>query len=145
MSPPGGSEVMEQVFREIEALKEQIEVDPENTAALMRLGDMYRDAGKFEQAIDYYNRSLEVDSTNVDVRVEVAVCYFKAEEPQRAIEELTTTLKYDSKHPGALFYIGGMNASVGKWQEAEMWWGELIELYPDDHMAHMAKEALEGR
>ena len=145
MSPPGGSEVMEQVFREIEALKEQIEVDPKNTAALVRLGNMYRDAGKFEQAIDYYNRSLEADSTNVDVRVEIAVCYFNAKEPQRAIQELTATLKYDSKHPDALFYIGGMNASVGKWQEAEMWWGKLIELYPDDHMAHMAKEALEGR
>src|SRR5262245_41113671 len=57
-APP--NEVMERVFAQVGALKEAIEKNPKDATALVRLANFYQDAGKFDQAVEYYKRALDV-------------------------------------------------------------------------------------
>ena len=64
---------MEAIRNQIAALKEQIARDPRNFDALVQLGNMYMDAAKFPQAIDYYQRALALREDPV-VRTDMGIC-----------------------------------------------------------------------
>src|SRR5215471_19253393 len=57
-APPAAGNPMEAVRNQIATLKDQVARDPRNVDALVQLGNMYMDAAKFPQAIDYYQRAL---------------------------------------------------------------------------------------
>ena len=64
---------MEAVRNQIAGLKDQVARDPRNFDALVQLGNMYMDAAKFPQAIDYYQKALAVREEPV-VRTDLGIC-----------------------------------------------------------------------
>src|SRR5207249_4775627 len=56
----GNEQMMATVFQEISSLKAAIEKNPKDAASLIRLANMYHDARKFEEAVQYYKKGLEV-------------------------------------------------------------------------------------
>src|SRR5262245_30372491 len=98
-APAGGGEaVMGQVFKEITALKSAIEKDPKDVRALTRLANMYHDARKFDEAIQYYRRALEVDPKDVDARTDMGICLYENGMADDAIAQFRTSLTYEPRH-----------------------------------------------
>src|SRR5258708_1892817 len=73
----GSANAMEAVRSQLAVLKQTIEKDPNNFEALGQLGNMYMDAAKYPQAIDYYQRALKIRE-EPNLRTDLDICYKQA-------------------------------------------------------------------
>jgi Flp pilus assembly protein TadD len=85
-SPAAGGSPMAAVQQQLASLKDAIAKDPKNFDALVQLGDMYMDAAKFPQAIDYLERALAVRD-DANTRTDLGICYKQSGQPGRALAE----------------------------------------------------------
>ena len=99
-APAGGGneQTMARVFEEITALKAAIEKDPKDVRALLRLANMYHDARKFDQAVDYYKKALALSPKDVDARTDMGICLYEMGMPDDAIAQFRTSLQYGPDH-----------------------------------------------
>lgn len=99
--PEGGAgreELMARVFQEIAALRETLQKNPKDVRALVRLANFYQDAGKFDEAIEYYRRALQEDAGLVDARTDLGICLREMGKPDDAIAEFRRSLDTDPRH-----------------------------------------------
>ena len=94
----GNEQMMASVFKEISALKAAIEKNPKDGASLIRLANMYHDARKFEEAVEYYKKGLEVTPKDVDARTDMGICLYEMGMADDAIAQFRTSLSYDPQH-----------------------------------------------
>jgi len=94
----GSERVMAQVFQEISALKAAIEKDPQDLSALLRLANMYHDARKFEEAVQYYKKALAIAPKDVNARTDMGICLYEMGMADDAIAQFRTSLSYDPEH-----------------------------------------------
>jgi cytochrome c-type biogenesis protein CcmH/NrfG len=85
-TPPAGGNPMVAVQQQLATLKDAIAKDPRNFEALVQLGDMYMDAAKFPQAIDYLERAVAVRD-DANVHTDLGICYKQAGQPGAALAE----------------------------------------------------------
>lgn len=71
---PPDMNAMNTVREQLAKLKEQVARDPNDTAALAQLGDMYMDAAKYPEAIQYFERTLAIHE-DPNVRIDLGICY----------------------------------------------------------------------
>jgi tetratricopeptide (TPR) repeat protein len=94
----GADAQMAHVFEQIAALKATIEKDPKNADALTRLGNFYQDAGKFEDAVGFYRRVLDLRPADVNVRTDMGICLREMGRAPEAIQEFRRSLDTDPNH-----------------------------------------------
>lgn len=140
---PGGGDQMTAIFEELNALKAAIEKDPRNTRALVRLADMYHQAAKYDQAIDYYRRALEVQPENVDARSHMGVCLREVGKADEALAQFRTALSHDPRHWPTWLNLGVV-AMLDKrdFKEARRAFAKVEELNPTLEDLPMLKEEL---
>jgi len=97
--PPGAAQMV--TPGEIKLLEEATKANPKSAGAWTALGDALMDSGRFSDAIDAYQKSLDIDPKNVNVRVDMGTCYKNISKPDRALEEYRKALKIDPNHPYA--------------------------------------------
>ncbi len=118
--------------KKAEPLLAQLKSKPNDAKLLNEIGIVYRSAHQFDQAQQYFQKSLAIDPKNADVRTDMAACMFYTGDVDGAISELQQALKYDPKHPGAL-----MNLGIIQWKAkndvpaALAAWQKLLKLNPD--------------
>jgi len=135
--------------KKAEPLLQQLKSDPKNAKLLNQVGIVYRSAHQFKEAQDYFQKSLDVDPKNADVRADMAACMFYDGDADGAISQLQQALKYDPKNPGAL-----MNLGILKWkakndpQGAIAEWEKLLKSNPNfpqkDQVERLMAEAKQG-
>ena len=89
---------MARIFEEIAALKEALEKDPQNTQALIRLGNLFHDSGKYDQAVGLYERALQKTPHDVNVRTDMAICLREVGKIDEAIAHFRESLSHDPEH-----------------------------------------------
>lgn len=68
------------------ALLQALERDPRNVLAGNMLGVLYRDAGRFEEARQAYERMLAIDSSSADTHRNLGILYdLYLQEPRKAL------------------------------------------------------------
>ncbi len=135
--------------KKAEPLLEQLKSDPNNAETLNHLGMIYKTAHQFKQAEDYFQKSLQANPKNADVRTDLATCLYFDGDADGAIAELQKALTYDPKHAGALMNLGilryraknDVNGAIAAWEK-------LLKVNPDfdqkelvQHMIEQAKHA----
>lgn len=70
----GDAAVMQRVMQEIETLKGRLAQNPGDVDAMVRLGNLYMDAHKFEDAIRYFEQAL-THGPDPDVKTDLGLCY----------------------------------------------------------------------
>src|SRR5580704_6899287 len=113
---------------------------------LNQLGILYRATHQFKEAEGYYEKALQVDPKNVNVRTDLASCLYYTGDVDGALAQLQKSLTYDPKHAGTLMNIGiiewkgknDTNAAVAAREK-------LLKLNPDfpqkEMVEHMIAEA----
>jgi len=140
---PGAEQVMGRVFEEITALKTVIEKNPKDVTALTRLANMYHDAGKYEQAVDYYRRVLEIEPKNVDSRTDMGICLREMGKSDDAIAQFRTSLNYDPRHWQTWLNLGVVTLfDKNDVQEASEAFAKVEALNPGFKDLPLLKEAL---
>jgi len=132
--------------KKAEPLLAKLKTDPNNAETLNQLGILYRATHQFKEAQGYYEKALQADPKNVNVRTDLASCLYYTGDVDGAIAQLQKSLSYDPKHAGALMNLGiiewkgknDVNAAVAAWEK-------LLKLNPDfpqkETVEHMIAEA----
>jgi len=129
---PTTEQLRQMADTQAQPLLKQLESDPQNSALLYQIGNLYYDAQQYPEAVKYYEDSLKIDPRATDVRTDMATAYHLMGQPDRAIQEYDAVLKIDGKHANALF-----NEGMVKWQDkmdlkgAIASWKRLLEAHPD--------------
>lgn len=74
---------------------------PTTKEGWISLGNQQMDAGSYSDAIYSYQQALELDPSNVDVRVDMGTCYRNLGQPLKAIEIYKKALEINPRHPNA--------------------------------------------
>src|SRR5207237_8163233 len=70
----------------VQALQAVVARDAKNAAARGQLGDLYYDAGRYPDAIKWYEESLALNPKDVNVSTDLGVSYFYNKDSDRTIE-----------------------------------------------------------
>jgi tetratricopeptide (TPR) repeat protein len=80
--------------------------DPKNARAAEALGNKLYDAGRYAEAVPYYQQSLANDPKNVNVSTDLGTALFYAGRADEALVQLEKSLALDARHAQTLFNIG---------------------------------------
>lgn len=94
----GGQAMMERVFQEVSALKAAIEKNPKDADALLRLANLYQDAGKYDDAVGYYRQVVALSPDDVNARTDMGICLRESGHVDEALAEFRKSLEVDPKH-----------------------------------------------
>jgi rRNA-processing protein FCF1 len=110
---PGGINVpseLKETFNSTQSLTlsllEDLEQDPDNSTALLRLANIYHEYNNYTRAVDYYERYTELAPTDLDARTDLAASYFYAGNTDQAIQTVNAVLAEDPDHLEATFNLG---------------------------------------
>ena len=140
-----GGSPMGAVFQQINTLKQEIERDPNNADALSQLGTMYMDAGKFPQAIEYFERALKVRD-DAQVRTDLGICYRNNNEADKSLAQFRQVVQSHPEQWQALFNEVIILAEMRHTDEAKAELAKLEKLRPGDpDVAKLASEIANAR
>ena len=83
----------------------QLQSSPNNAQLLAEIGNIYYDTQNYQDAINYYKRSLALKE-DPNVRTDMGTSYFYSGDPDTALAEFDRTLKDDPKFENALMNVG---------------------------------------
>ena len=93
------------MMAEIRGLRQRIEDDPEDEAAILRLAHLYHDVQMWDDAISYYGMALEVHPEQPDLLTDMGICYRGKQEFDTALEMFNAASAMDASHWQSLFNI----------------------------------------
>lgn len=114
-------------------------------APRVELGNMYFDAGRFQEAARWYEDALKIDPRDPNVSTDLGIAYYYTNQPDRALAQFERSLAIDPKHSKTLLNVGVVRA-FGKQdlEGAAKAWQRVLDLAPDSPEARAARQALEG-
>jgi tetratricopeptide (TPR) repeat protein len=118
--------------QELQAYRNILQTDPKNLRANMELANRLYDAGRYADAIPYYQQAFNGDPKNVNVSTDLATALYYAGRPDEALAQFDKSLAIDPKHGQTLFNVGivkrdGRNDPKG----AIAAWERLLSSVPD--------------
>lgn len=138
---PGGTV---QSMDQEKMLKEVLAKDPKNLNALISLGNMMMDSSRFSEAVDAYQKALDIDPKNTDVRVDMGTCYKNMGKPDIAVKEYLRALEINPKHMHALKNLGIVYAyDLHDSKEAVKTFEKALATDPNDPDAEKMKQEIQ--
>ena len=137
---PGGAAPVAQATAvvtdaELQAYRDILTRDPKNSKAATDLANKLYDAGRYAEAIPYYQQAHALDPKNANVSTDLATALYYAGRPDEALAQLERSLEADPKHAQTLFNIGIVKRDGKKdGKGAIEAWRRLLEIdpnYPD--------------
>lgn len=92
--------------QELQSYRTILASDPKNVRANVELANRLYDAGRYAEAIPFYQQAFAGDSKNVNVSTDLATALFYAGRPDEALAQFDTSLAIDPKHGQTLFNLG---------------------------------------
>ena len=109
----------------------ELKKNTKNKKALVQTAYVYKSAHQFQEAVNYFNKALEVDPKDVAIRTEMASCLYYNGDVDGALGQLQQSLEYAPRDANSLFNLGmirwkGKNDPAG----AIAAWRELLKTNP---------------
>lgn len=128
---------------EAKFLKELIKKDPKNLNALVKLGNLSMDSGKYYEAIDAYTQALQINPDLVDARVDMGTCYRYAGMPDKAVIEYRQALKINPRHAFGYKNLGVVLAyDLRRPGEAASVFEQYLKINPTDPDAQKIRDEI---
>lgn len=134
--------VMEKVRQTMNRLESNIQTNPKDLVSLDSLAQMYYIAGSFEKASKYYERHLEIEPDNKEIKMDLAGTYYNLKKINKAIELIQDVLKKEPTYAFGLYNLGIIYASTGNKEEALKNWKLLVQHHPGTEMAQIAQQRI---
>lgn len=118
---------------------------PDDPAPRVQLGNLYFDAERYTDAVEWYEQALRLKPNDANVSTDLGVAYYYTDQPDKAIAQFEQSLKTDPKHTKTMLNMGIVKA-FGKQDlaGASAAWQQVIATAPDSPEAQAAKKALDG-
>ena len=93
-------------------------------------GNQLEDAGQWPQAITAYEQAIAGGLDNPDIRTDLGVAYFKANQPKKALEEYAEAQRQKPDHENSLYNQGIAYATLGDTARALDVWRSYLQRFP---------------
>jgi len=127
------------------SMKTIAQQNPSDAERRIQLGNMYFDAGRYQEAATWYEQALKLRPKDANVSTDLGISYYYMNDPDRALAQFDESLKIDPKHAKTLLNIGIVRA-FGKqdMKGAADVWQKILEVAPASEEAQAARQALDG-
>ena len=103
----------------IEYFNNALRINPKSTEVIYLVGKYYQDAGKTKQAVEAYNKLIEIDKQYKDAYYNLgAIEYAKANNPEKAKDFFTQAINIDPQYAEAYFARGVCYEDLKSFDEA---------------------------
>jgi tetratricopeptide (TPR) repeat protein len=105
----GGSKPVASVHEDSEKQHQTpgaLQKKPESLEEFVKLGNTNMDSGRYDEAIKYYTKALDIRPENVNIRTDMGTCYRRIGRPDRAVEEYKKSLTFQPEHTNTLANLG---------------------------------------
>ena len=129
----------------VAALRAAAAQHPDDAATRVELGNLYFDAGRYTDAIQWYDGALSVNPKDINASTDLGIAYYYTNQPDLALAQFQKSLAIDPRHAKTLLNIGIVRA-FGKedLEGAAQAWQKVIELAPGSPEAAVAQKGLDG-
>ena len=130
---------------QVNALTSVATRETSNPRPRVELANLYFDAERYSDAIQWYVEALKLNPNDIDVNTDLGVCYYYTNEPDKALEQFDKSLRLDPSHVKTLLNVGIVRA-FGKQdlQGAAEAWRQVLKISPDSPEGQAAKRALDS-
>ena len=135
--------VMNQVLQEIASLQTVLQSDPRNFDALVRLGNLYMDAVKWERAAEFYGRAVAVRK-DPDVLTDLGICYRQMGRPEQALQMFDEVQREEPAHWQSAFNRAIALVDLKRVDEARIVVSKLKRDRPEDPQVARLAAAIES-
>ena len=105
--------------------------NPQNMEAWIQLGHIYFDTDKYDQAINAYEKALELKPNNANVLTDLGIMYRRSRQPRKALENFDKAITVDPKHENSRINKGiVLMDDLGDRDGAVQAWEELLKINP---------------
>jgi len=115
---------------DIEVYRKLARDDPQNVGNLKVLSEKLTEAGKYDEAVDYWENLLKL-SPNSDSYQSLGNCYFKMEEYEKASEALLKGLELNPDDANILNDLGVISMAKGDLEEAINYFQKGLKSVPN--------------
>ena len=129
----------------VKALASAAEQQPSNPTPRVELGNLYFDAERYTDAIQWYAEAFKLSPRDVNLSTDLGVSYYYTNQPDLALAQFDESLKIEPNHTKTLLNLGIVKA-FGKQDlaGAEQAWRQVITIAPDSPEGQAAKRALDS-
>jgi tetratricopeptide (TPR) repeat protein len=129
---------------QVTALKSVAAREPSNAQPRAQLGNLYFDAERYAEAIQWYSEAVTLAPNDVNISTDLGVCYYYTNQPDKALAQFEHSLTLDPNHAKTLLNVGIVRA-FGKQDldGAVQAWQQVMKLSPDSPEGQAAKRALD--
>jgi cytochrome c-type biogenesis protein CcmH/NrfG len=126
-------------------LKGVAQQNPSDADTRVALGNMYFDAGRYQDAAGWYEAALKIHPKDVNVSTDLGISYYYMNDADRALAQFDRSLALDPAHAKTLLNIGIVRA-FGKqdMKGAAEVWQKILVVAPSSEEARAARQALDG-
>ncbi len=112
-------------------LKKQAAEQPQNAMAWTQLGNFYYDSDQYHNAIEAYEKSINIDPDSPNVLTDLGIMYRRAGQSEKAISYFDKAIKADPKHEMSRLNKGiVLMHDLKKRDQAIKTWEELLAINP---------------
>lgn len=127
------------------ALASTAQKNPNDEATRVQLANMYFDAERYQEAVDWYQQALTINPRDINASTDLGIAYYYMNQPDRALAQFDTSLKIDPKHAKTLLNVGIVKAFGKQDLDGAMQaWRQVIQLAPDSPEGQAAKRAIDS-
>jgi len=94
-------------------------------------GMKYGDSGKFNEAVESFNKAITLDSKNPKAYMMIGMAYLQLSQIDKAIENLRKSIELNPKNYEVYAPLSAAYQSVGKTAEAISYYVKFIDICPD--------------
>ena len=111
-----------------------LELEKDNAYALIGLGHLHYDFKEFREALYYWEKMVEKNPDNVDIRVLTSIgnCHRKLRTYNEGLKFFTMALDLDPHNFYALFGLADCYRGLNRNQESLDCWNRILETDPDN-------------
>lgn len=124
-------------------LQNAVAISPEMPQALYALGMAYQDNGKFDEAMETYNRLIELDSAHANAIYNIGYIHYQyLDEHEEALSHFNRAVKAKPNYYEAVYMRGLCYEAMGDNTRAKQEYGYALRLNPNYGLAAKGMERL---
>ena len=128
---PAGPPPMVNLQQKISELKNIVAADPGNFLAWVALGNEYFDSNQLMDAVQAYDKALEIKPDSPDVLTDQGVMFKRLGWFDRAIENFTRAHEIDPSHATSFYNLGVVyRYDLQNFDKAREAWTRFLEINP---------------
>ncbi len=143
MEKPSGNNVNSEFLEKMEVMQKELSKSHSDTVKIKEYADLLLAAHKEKEAVQYYEKILNVDSNRIDILKSLSIIEFESGNYNAAKDKISRLLLLEPNNPETIYNMGVIEAKIGDIEAAKKQWSDLIANHPNTKMSDIAKQSIE--